>query len=68
MLRRIIYFFLVTVIFGGLAGLIAYYAFDFKPKMIAQDDHEFTAAGRNHFGGGGARGDLATPNPRPRNA
>jgi membrane fusion protein, multidrug efflux system len=35
MLRRIIYFFLVTVIFGGLAGLIAYYAFDFKPKMIA---------------------------------
>jgi membrane fusion protein, multidrug efflux system len=36
MLRRIIYFFLVTVIFGGLAGLIAYYAFDFKPKMIAQ--------------------------------
>ncbi|MBL8908488.1 MAG: efflux RND transporter periplasmic adaptor subunit [Rhizobiales bacterium] len=36
MLRRIIYFFLVTVIFGGLAALIAWYAFDFKPKMIAQ--------------------------------
>ncbi len=35
MLRRIIYFFLVTVIFGGLAALIAWYAFDFKPKMIA---------------------------------
>jgi len=36
MLRRIIYFFLVTVIFGGLAAAIAWYAFDFKPKMIAQ--------------------------------
>lgn len=35
MLRRIIYLFLVLVIFGGLAGAIAYYAFDFKPKMIA---------------------------------
>lgn len=36
MLRRIIYFILVTVIFGGLAAGIAWYAFDFKPKMIAQ--------------------------------
>lgn len=35
MLRRIIYLFLVLVVFGGLAGAIAYYAFDFKPKMIA---------------------------------
>jgi membrane fusion protein (multidrug efflux system) len=35
MLRRIIYLFLVLVFFGGLAGAIAYYAFDFKPKMIA---------------------------------
>jgi membrane fusion protein (multidrug efflux system) len=35
MLRRIIYFFLVTLIFGGLAAAIAWYAFDFKPKMIA---------------------------------
>jgi membrane fusion protein (multidrug efflux system) len=35
MLRRIIYFFLVTVIFGGFAAAIAWYAFDFKPKMIA---------------------------------
>jgi membrane fusion protein (multidrug efflux system) len=35
MLRRIIYFLLVTVIFGGLAAAIAWYAFDFKPKMIA---------------------------------
>lgn len=35
MIRRIIYFLLVTVVFGGLAGLIAFYAFDFKPKMIA---------------------------------
>jgi membrane fusion protein (multidrug efflux system) len=35
MLRRIIYLFLVLVFFGGLAGAIAFYAFDFKPKMIA---------------------------------
>jgi membrane fusion protein (multidrug efflux system) len=35
MLRRIIYFLVVTVIFGGLAAAIAWYAFDFKPKMIA---------------------------------
>ncbi|QIG51682.1 efflux RND transporter periplasmic adaptor subunit [Nordella sp. HKS 07] len=35
MLRRIIYLFLVLIVFGGLAGAIAYYAFDFKPKMIA---------------------------------
>ena len=35
MLRRIIYFFLVIVLLGGLGGLIAFYAFDFKPKMIA---------------------------------
>ena len=35
MLRRIIYFLLVLIIFGGLGGLIAFYAFDFKPKMIA---------------------------------
>ncbi|MBL8790578.1 MAG: efflux RND transporter periplasmic adaptor subunit [Rhizobiales bacterium] len=36
MIRRIIYFLLATIIFGGLAGAIAFYAFDFKPKMIAQ--------------------------------
>ncbi|MBL8895001.1 MAG: biotin/lipoyl-binding protein, partial [Rhizobiales bacterium] len=35
-MRRIIYFVLVTVLFGGVAALIAWYAFDFKPKMIAQ--------------------------------
>jgi membrane fusion protein (multidrug efflux system) len=35
MLRRIIYFFLVIVLLGGLGGAIAWYAFDFKPKMIA---------------------------------
>jgi RND family efflux transporter MFP subunit len=35
MLRRIIYFFLVIVLLGGLGGAIAFYAFDFKPKMIA---------------------------------
>lgn len=36
MIRRIIYFLLATIVFGGLAGAIAFYAFDFKPKMIAQ--------------------------------
>lgn len=35
MIRRIIYFLLATIVFGGLAGAIAFYAFDFKPKMIA---------------------------------
>ena len=35
MIRRILYFLLVTVILGGLGGAIAFYAFDFKPKMIA---------------------------------
>ncbi len=35
MLRRIIYFLLVIIVLGGLGGLIAFYAFDFKPKMIA---------------------------------
>lgn len=35
MIRRIVYFLLVTIVLGGLAGLIAFYAFDFKPKMIA---------------------------------
>jgi membrane fusion protein (multidrug efflux system) len=36
MLRRIIYLFLVTVLLGGVGGLIAYYAFDFKPKFLAE--------------------------------
>ena len=36
MLRRIIYLFLVLLVLGGLGGLIAFYAFDFKPKMIAE--------------------------------
>lgn len=35
MIRRIIYFLLVTIVFGGLAGGIAWYAFDFRPKMLA---------------------------------
>ncbi|MCX7349854.1 MAG: efflux RND transporter periplasmic adaptor subunit [Alphaproteobacteria bacterium] len=35
MIRRILYFLLVTVLLGGLAGAIAFYAFDFKPKMLA---------------------------------
>lgn len=36
MLRRIVYFVLVTVLLGGLGAGIAYYAFDFKPKFLAQ--------------------------------
>ncbi|MCA3556128.1 efflux RND transporter periplasmic adaptor subunit [Aestuariivirga sp.] len=35
MIRRILYLFLATVLLGGLAGAIYYYAFDFKPKMLA---------------------------------
>ncbi|MGE3832252.1 MAG: efflux RND transporter periplasmic adaptor subunit, partial [Parvibaculaceae bacterium] len=35
MLRRIIYMFIVLLVLGGLGGAIAYYAFDFKPNMIA---------------------------------
>ena len=35
MIRRIFYFLLVTVLLGGLAGGIAWYAFEFKPKMLA---------------------------------
>ena len=35
MIRRILYLLLVTILLGGLAGAIAFYAFDFKPKMIA---------------------------------
>jgi RND family efflux transporter MFP subunit len=34
MLRRIIYLLLVTVLLGGFGGLIAFYAFDFKPKFL----------------------------------
>jgi membrane fusion protein, multidrug efflux system len=36
MIRRIFYFILVTVILGGLAGGIGFYAFDFKPKFLAK--------------------------------
>jgi membrane fusion protein (multidrug efflux system) len=34
MLRRIIYFLLVTILLGGFGGLVAFYAFDFKPKFL----------------------------------
>ena len=36
MIRRIFYFILATAILGGLAGGIAFYAFDFKPKFLAK--------------------------------
>lgn len=36
MIRRILYLLLVTVILGGLGGAVAFYAFDFKPKMLAE--------------------------------
>lgn len=35
MIRRILYLLLATVVLGGLAGAIVFYAFDFKPKMLA---------------------------------
>lgn len=36
MIRRILYLLLSTAILGGLAGAIAFYAFEFKPKMLAE--------------------------------
>ncbi len=36
MIRRTIYFLLATIVLGGLAGGIAFYAFDFKPKFLAE--------------------------------
>jgi membrane fusion protein, multidrug efflux system len=36
MIRRIIYFLLSTIVLGGLAAAIAWYAFDFKPKFLAE--------------------------------
>lgn len=36
MIRRILYFLLVTLVLGGLAGGISWYAFDFKPKFLAE--------------------------------
>ena len=36
MIRRILYLLLSTAILGGLGGAIAFYAFDFKPKMLAE--------------------------------
>lgn len=35
MVRRSFYLILVTVVLGGLAALIAWYSFSFKPKMLA---------------------------------
>ena len=35
MIRRTFYFLLATIILGGLAGAIYWWAFDAKPKMIA---------------------------------
>jgi RND family efflux transporter MFP subunit len=35
MIRRGIYLLLATLVLGGLAGLIAWYSFSFKPKMLA---------------------------------
>ncbi|MGQ0485442.1 MAG: efflux RND transporter periplasmic adaptor subunit [Hyphomicrobiales bacterium] len=36
MIRRIAYFLLVTMVLGGLGGAIAFYAFEWKPKFLAQ--------------------------------
>lgn len=33
---RSLFFLLVIALFGGIGGGVAYYAFDFKPKMIAE--------------------------------
>ncbi len=36
MIRRVLYFLLATVVLGGLAGGIGFYAFEFKPKFLAE--------------------------------
>ncbi len=36
MIRRVLYFFLATVVLGGLASGIGFYAFEFKPKFLAE--------------------------------
>ncbi len=36
MIRRIVYFIVVTLVLGGLAGAVAFYAFEWKPKFMAQ--------------------------------
>jgi membrane fusion protein (multidrug efflux system) len=36
MIRRIVYFVLVTLVLGGLGGAVAFYAFEWKPKFMAQ--------------------------------
>jgi membrane fusion protein, multidrug efflux system len=36
MIRRVLYFFLATLVLGGLAGSIGFYAFEFKPKFLAE--------------------------------
>lgn len=36
MIRRFFYLLLVTVMIGGLGGAVAGYAFDFKPKFLAE--------------------------------
>jgi len=35
MIRRSVYLLIATVVLGGLAALIAWYSFSFKPKMLA---------------------------------
>jgi membrane fusion protein (multidrug efflux system) len=36
MIRRTIYFLLVAIVLGGLGAAIGWYAFEFKPKMLAE--------------------------------
>jgi membrane fusion protein (multidrug efflux system) len=36
MLRRTIYFLIVALVLGGVGGFIGWYAFQFKPKMLAE--------------------------------
>lgn len=36
MIRRIAYFLIVTIVLGGLGGAVAFYAFEWKPKFMAE--------------------------------
>ena len=35
-MKKLLYFLLVTILLGGLAGAIGFYAFEWKPKFLAE--------------------------------
>ena len=59
MIRRTFYFLLVTVLLGGLAGVIAFWSFYALPAMIAQSIQSAPASGSDGFRRGGQIRKLA---------